>query len=89
MYIFAAASYRYADMVSAQVRQLDAPEELRLAAMATRLSNDLQCPTAMMTATVDCALERIMSSKGAKPEFIDILQCVEKATGQDFPQIPG
>ena len=89
MYIYAAAGFRFADMVSSQVRQLDAVEQMRVAEVAISLSRELQCPVDNVTATVDCTLDQVIKNKGAKPDYIDVVQCVESATGRKFPQIAG
>lgn len=85
-YAYAAAGNRMGLMVAEMINNLGAEENLRLAFQAVSLSNALQCPAEPMNSTVDCTIRLVRSNGGAKPDVVDVVKCVESATGSAFPK---
>ena len=86
-YAVAAAAHRFANVVSAQVTRLDAARELPIAQSSLRLTTLLGCPTAITLKAIDCAVRRVQDGKGALPEGLQIVKCVENASGKPFPKL--
>ncbi len=86
-YAYAAASYRFGAMVSAQASKVFTPEELTLAHRAIELARGAECPVLQLTRSIDCAVKAVQEQNGTKFEPSQAVACVEAAIGRDFPRV--
>lgn len=86
-YAYAAASYRFGAMVSAQASKVFTPEELTLANRAIELARGAECPVPQLTQSIDCAVKAVQDNNGSKFEPSLAVACVEAAIGREFPRV--
>ena len=84
---YAAASYRFGAMVSAQIKKILTPDEMTLAVTAIELARGVECPIPQLTKSIDCAVNIAQDQKGEPFEVKQAIICVESAIGKSFPQI--
>ncbi|MGI9480668.1 MAG: hypothetical protein ACR2PI_28550 [Hyphomicrobiaceae bacterium] len=86
-YALAATANRFALFVSAQLTRLNTVGELSQAQTSLQLTIQLGCPKATVFKTIDCAVKRVQTRGGLSPDAIEILQCLEQASGKSFPKL--
>ena len=84
---YAAASYRFGAMVSAQASKVFTPDEMTMALRSIELARGAECPIPQLTQSIDCAVDAVQARNGGKFEPSDAVSCVEAAIGREFPQI--